>query len=93
VVAGEGLATQRVTERTMLHVVDAILTGVHEPNTSHFQLLRAFADEATLVRALQTMEGLGYRSHEFGDSMLLERQAPLAGGRWQGTVKRIEVPV
>ena len=93
VVACEGLATQRLTERTGLRVVDAILTGVHEPNTSHFQLLRAFADEATLVRALQTMEALGYRSHEFGDSMLLERQAPLAGCRRQGTVKRVEVPV
>jgi S-adenosylmethionine:tRNA ribosyltransferase-isomerase len=93
VVAGEGLATQRITEGSRLQVVDAILTGVHEPNTSHFQLLRAFADESTLIRAFQTMEALGYRSHEFGDSMLLERQATLAGRRREGTVERIEVPV
>jgi len=93
VVAGEGLATQRITERSRIQIVDAILTGVHEPHTSHFHLLRAFADESTLARALQTMEALGYRSHEFGDSMLLERQGTLTGRRWDGTVERIEVPV
>ncbi len=93
VVAGEGLATQRITEGTRLQVVDAILTGVHEPNTSHFQLLPAFADASTLGRALQTMEALGYRSHEYGDSMLLERRASLAGCRWERTVERIEVPI
>lgn len=92
-VAGEGLATQRITERSRIQIVDAILTGVHEPNSSHFQLLRAFADESTLARALQTMEAHGYRSHEFGDSMLLERQASLAGRRWEGAVERIEMPV
>jgi S-adenosylmethionine:tRNA ribosyltransferase-isomerase len=93
VVAGEGLATQRITGASQLRIVDAILTGVHERNTSHFQLLRAFADESTLTHALQAMEALGYRSHEFGDSMLLERQESLASARWERTVERIEVPV
>lgn len=93
VVAGDGLATQHIGERTRLRVVDAILTGVHEPNTSHFRLLCSFADEPTLARALQMMEALGYRSHEFGDSMLIERMTPLAGRGWEGSVKRIEVPV
>jgi S-adenosylmethionine:tRNA ribosyltransferase-isomerase len=93
VVAGEGLATQHISERTRLQVVDAILTGVHEPGTSHFRLLQALTDESTLVRALQMMEALGYRSHEFGDSMLIERTPMLPGRGWKGPVERIEVPV
>ena len=44
---GPGVATQRITAGTRLRIVDAILSGVHEPATSHYQLLRAFADDET----------------------------------------------
>jgi S-adenosylmethionine:tRNA ribosyltransferase-isomerase len=74
---GDGLATQRINEATLLRVVDAILSGTHEPDTSHYQLLRAFADDATLCRASEEMNRLGYRTHEFGDSILIERQSRL----------------
>jgi len=73
VLAGAGLATQRIGADTQLRVVDAIVSGVHEPSTSHYQLLRAFAPDATLQSAEQEMETLGYRTHEFGDSVLIER--------------------
>ena len=72
--AGPGLATQRITAASHLSVVDAILTGVHEPGTSHYELLRAFADEATLARAYDELNAHGYRIHEFGDSVFLVRQ-------------------
>ena len=36
-------------------------------------LLRAFLDETTLVEAGAALEALGYRTHEFGDSVLIER--------------------
>ncbi len=72
--AGDGLATRRIDAGTPLRVVDAILSGVHEPATSHYQLLRAFADDETLQRADALMNALGYRTHEFGDSVLLERR-------------------
>ena len=39
---GEGLADQRVDANSRLSVVDVILSGTHEPDTSHYQLLRAF---------------------------------------------------
>ena len=48
--AGEGLATQRIGPSSRLRVVDAILSGTHEPGSSHYELLRAFADDATLGR-------------------------------------------
>ena len=77
--AGEGLATQRIGPATRLHVVVAILTGTHEPGTSHYELLRAFTDDATLSRASAELVAHGYRTHEFGDSLLIERQASVAG--------------
>jgi S-adenosylmethionine:tRNA ribosyltransferase-isomerase len=70
--AGPGLANQRIGPTTRLQVVDAILSGVHEPGTSHYQLLRAFTDDATLERMAGEMTTLGYRGHEFGDSVLIE---------------------
>jgi S-adenosylmethionine:tRNA ribosyltransferase-isomerase len=72
--AGPGLATQRIGPSTPLAVVDAIVTGTHEPGTSHFELLRAFAGCRLLERVRDALEQGGYRTHEFGDSLLLERQ-------------------
>ncbi len=74
VVAGHGVANQRVGPTTVLRVVDAILSGTHEPGSSHFELLRAFASDATLTDAGAALESAGYRTHEFGDSVLIERR-------------------
>jgi S-adenosylmethionine:tRNA ribosyltransferase-isomerase len=56
---------------TPLGVVDALLTGAHDPSSSHYQLLRAFASGAVLTRALSRSAELGYLAHELGDSWLL----------------------
>jgi S-adenosylmethionine:tRNA ribosyltransferase-isomerase len=71
--AGVGLATQRIGPASCLRAVDAILSGVHDPGTSHYDLLRAFADEDTLRRMDQEMSARNYRTHEFGDSVFVER--------------------
>lgn len=71
----DGVATQRIDATSRLRVVDAILTGTHEPGSSHYELLRAFADDATLRRASDEMDAHSYRTHEFGDSVLIERLA------------------
>jgi S-adenosylmethionine:tRNA ribosyltransferase-isomerase len=70
---GDGIATRRIDRTTRLRAVDAILSGVHEPATSHYQLLRAFADDETLQKADALMNTLGYRTHEFGDSVLIAK--------------------
>jgi S-adenosylmethionine:tRNA ribosyltransferase-isomerase len=72
--AGEGLATQRIGALTSLLVIDALLSGIHEPGTSHYELLRAFTDDATLGRASDELAARDYRTHEFGDSVLIERR-------------------
>jgi len=46
----------------------------HEPGTSHYELLRAFADDDALRRIDAELEAWGYLTHEFGDSVFLERQ-------------------
>jgi S-adenosylmethionine:tRNA ribosyltransferase-isomerase len=76
VAAGERVANQRLDATSRLRVVDAILSGTHEPGSSHYELLRAFADDATLGCLTAELDARGYRTHEFGDSVLIERKAP-----------------
>ncbi len=76
---GEGLAQQRIDRGTRLRVIDAILSGTHEPGTSHHDLLRAFIDDATLQCVDEALNAHGYRTHEFGDSIYIERQ------EWEGS--------
>jgi S-adenosylmethionine:tRNA ribosyltransferase-isomerase len=69
--AGEGLATQRIGASSPLRLVTAILSGTHERGTSHYELLRAFADDQTLDRMDLELDAQNYRTHEFGDSVFL----------------------
>jgi S-adenosylmethionine:tRNA ribosyltransferase-isomerase len=79
---GERLATQRLGASSRLRIVDAILSGTHERGTSHYELLRAFVDDETLGRIDQELNAHAYCTHEFGDSVFIERvtnQTPFAG--------------
>ncbi len=58
---------------SQLRTCDALLTGLHEPGTSHFSLLEAFAPRALLERGFRHAEREGYLEHEFGDSCLILR--------------------
>ena len=44
--AGDGVARGRIGLKTQVCVADAILTGVHQPGESHYELLRAFAPQS-----------------------------------------------
>jgi S-adenosylmethionine:tRNA ribosyltransferase-isomerase len=52
-------------------VVDGLLSGIHEPEASHFRLLEAFAPAKVLADAHAHAEAQGYLAHEFGDSSLI----------------------
>jgi S-adenosylmethionine:tRNA ribosyltransferase-isomerase len=52
-------------------VGDGLLTGLHEPQASHFDLLRAMLDERLLGRAYSQAMARRYLWHEFGDSLLI----------------------
>jgi len=81
VAAGEGLADQRLGPATPLWVVDAILSGTHAPGDSHHDLLGAFTDAEALGQADAELEARGYRTHEFGDSVLIWRRPSEARAR------------
>jgi S-adenosylmethionine:tRNA ribosyltransferase-isomerase len=84
---GAGTATQRIGPLTPLRCVDAIVSGTHEPGTSHYDLLFAFQDGEVLQRMERDADAHGYRTHEFGDSVFLARRRerkPTWPGQYRG---------
>ncbi|HXK20405.1 MAG TPA: S-adenosylmethionine:tRNA ribosyltransferase-isomerase [Polyangiaceae bacterium] len=71
IAAGSGETALRLSGSYEPRVVDGLLTGLHEPGTSHFELLEAFAPKQLLLRALEHAARTGYLQHEFGDSCLV----------------------
>lgn len=70
-VSGPGVATNRLDPSSRLRVVDGLVSGLHVPGESHFDLLRAFAGERTLRNALELAADHDLSAHELGDSCLL----------------------
>lgn len=52
-------------------VVDAVLSGLHDPSDSHFRLLEAFAPRDLLLAAWHLAVRHDLRSHELGDCLLV----------------------
>ncbi|HYK29758.1 MAG TPA: S-adenosylmethionine:tRNA ribosyltransferase-isomerase [Streptosporangiaceae bacterium] len=69
--ASAGWTSHVVTPQTGVAAVDGLLTGLHEPKSTHLWMLAAFATNDLLARSYQAAADLGYRWHEFGDVHLL----------------------
>jgi S-adenosylmethionine:tRNA ribosyltransferase-isomerase len=69
--AGVATTDLRLGAGHHLAITNGILTGMHEPEASHFALLEAFAPRNVLAEAHAHAEAEGYLAHEFGDSMLI----------------------
>ena len=69
--ASEGWTGLVITPERGLHAVDGLITGWHEPQASHLQLLEAAAGEPLLRRCYDEALSAGYLWHEFGDSHLV----------------------
>ena len=69
--AGSGVATLRLDASYRLRVVDGIVSGLHVPGESHFDLLGAFAPPQRLARAIELAAQHGLSSHELGDACLI----------------------
>ena len=75
--AGRDVTDLRIDSTHRLQVVDGILSGIHTPNESHFDLLSAFASKEHLASAAAYADMAGFTNHELGDSMLIvPRRAP-----------------
>jgi S-adenosylmethionine:tRNA ribosyltransferase-isomerase len=71
VAGGKGWTRLVVTPRRGLRAVDGLLTGWHEPESSHLQLLEAAAGPELLARSYDAALSRGYLWHEFGDVHLI----------------------
>jgi S-adenosylmethionine:tRNA ribosyltransferase-isomerase len=60
-----------ITPERGLRAVDGLLTGFHEPRSSHLLMLEAFAGPELLRRCYAAAVDGGYLWHEFGDVHLL----------------------
>jgi S-adenosylmethionine:tRNA ribosyltransferase-isomerase len=60
-----------VTPQNPLLAVDGLITGLHEPRSSHLRMLAAFAGLDLLGRCYAAAIDRGYLWHEFGDLHLL----------------------
>jgi len=87
--AGRAVATLKIGPLTRLRIVDALVTGQHEPGTSHYELLRAFQDDSVLRRAIEEAEMHAYRTHEFGDSLFIVRGQRMT---WQSFTTTSDIP-
>jgi len=66
-----GWTSHVVTPETGVRAVDGLLTGLHEPRSSHLRMLAAFAGPDLLARCYAEAISAGYLWHEFGDVHLL----------------------
>jgi S-adenosylmethionine:tRNA ribosyltransferase-isomerase len=68
---GRGWTSLLITPQRGILAVDGLLTGWHEPASSHLQLLETVAGPELLARSYQAALEHGYRWHEFGDLHLI----------------------
>jgi len=68
---GEGWTDLVITPQRGLRAVDALLTGFHEPRSSHLMLLQALANQRHLRKVYAQAVEKEYLWHEFGDLHLL----------------------
>jgi len=68
---GQGLTDLVVKPEQGVRAVDGLITGWHEPRSSHLLLLEAIAGRETLQEIYEVGLDDGYLWHEFGDSLLI----------------------
>lgn len=68
---GRGATDLVVTAETGARAVDGLLTGWHEPRSSHLRLLEALLPLPRLQEVYDEAIAHGYLWHEFGDELLI----------------------
>ncbi|MET9338627.1 S-adenosylmethionine:tRNA ribosyltransferase-isomerase [Nonomuraea sp. NPDC003727] len=69
--AASGWTDHLVTPERGVRAVTGLITGLHEPRSTHLMMLAAIAGEEMLARSYAVALQEGYLWHEFGDSHLL----------------------
>jgi S-adenosylmethionine:tRNA ribosyltransferase-isomerase len=63
-----GIARIKLDPTYRPRIVDGLISGLHAPGESHFELLAAFAPRERLVRAVELAAAHGLSAHELGDA-------------------------
>ena len=66
-----GVTNLYIDNHFPLKIADGIITGFHEPQASHLDMLTAFVSEQHLLPAYDQAIDAGYLWHEFGDMNLI----------------------
>lgn len=69
--AAAGWTRHVVTPEGGVRAVTGLITGLHEPRSSHLLMLTAIAGRPALARAYEAALREGYLWHEFGDTHLI----------------------
>jgi S-adenosylmethionine:tRNA ribosyltransferase-isomerase len=69
--SGEGWTSAVITPARGVFAVDGLLTGLHEPKSSHLAMLQALAGVDHLRKTYREAIEHGYLWHEFGDLHLI----------------------
>jgi S-adenosylmethionine:tRNA ribosyltransferase-isomerase len=69
--AGEGWTCLVITPQRKLRAVNALITGMHEPDASHLAILEALAGRSHIKLSYEEALRKGYLWHEFGDLHLI----------------------
>ncbi len=77
--AGSGVATLRLDAAYRPRVVSGLISGLHVPGESHFELLTAFAPREPLRQAITLAAEHGLSGHELGDACLVLGEAGANG--------------
>jgi S-adenosylmethionine:tRNA ribosyltransferase-isomerase len=65
------VTTLYIKEGFSLSTVDGLITGLHEPQASHLDLLSTIVEKDKLISAYHNAIAQGYLWHEFGDMNLI----------------------
>jgi S-adenosylmethionine:tRNA ribosyltransferase-isomerase len=76
---GEGWTRLVITPQRGVYAVNGLLTGFHEPQSTHLAMLEAIASADHLRVAYRAALEQGYLWHEFGDLHFILPPASLAG--------------
>ena len=68
---GSAVTSLRLGPEHKRRVVSGILTGLHEPASSHAKMLESFVSPQLLASAYEQASQRGYLWHEYGDSCLI----------------------
>jgi len=71
IITGHSYTSLKITEKHILKIADGILTGLHEPEASHLDLLSAFLKPSLIKASYEEAIIKKYLWHEFGDLNLI----------------------